>query len=770
MKNLLFPSLLLINTRYSIKGLSVVVMFFVLFSVSENVNALPTFSSTGDTATRAIAENAPRDTTIGSAFPLNTDGYDLRTIRARVRGEDGASFSAHVSTKHQWIELKTKAALDYETKNLYTVELKIYAPAREAALPVVWLEADTVTVTINITDIDLSFREGDTATRAVQENAPLGTNIGSAVTVANFDASRDDYILSGTDASSFTIDSTTGQLQTKVGLNYESKSAYSVEVIARAREVKEGSISVTINVTNVDLQFTDGDSTTRSVQENTASNRNIGSPVSASNFNRNLDRYTLSGTDANSFRIDSSTGQLKTKAALDYEVKTSYSVTVNVHAGAHVNTEDSIRVTIHVTNGPDTSCPPGWILRDNECYKIVYGAGFGEADALPPLSSEEAARLISLIQMDRIVFNEIFNASNDAQDWVELRNISDTDINLDGWQLIVSTRQGNQSVKIPIGTVLPVGELLLLRNTEQSYSDASLKTVPEDVSSLSLVDARFVLPHADFMLLLRSPTAWEDNAGNYFFGYETLETAPPLTVDTAWSRAKPNTPGSRSEAWSQDGLGTPGHRRELLGDANGDDVVNILDLVLVAAQFGASGETTADLNNDGTINIQDLVVVANAIGGGAAAAPSARALTAGHVQEWLRLANGQTTLPIQTSVSQPDFSYQRGIQVLEQLLQMLTPKETALLANYPNPFNPETWIPYQLATDSDVQITIYDMRGTLMCQLNLGHQPVGSYQTQSRAAYWDGKNSLGESVASGIYFYTLTAGDFSATRRMLILK
>ena len=104
------------------------------------------------------------------------------------------------------------------------------------------------------------------------------------------------------------------------------------------------------------------------------------------------------------------------------------------------------------------------------------------------------------------------------------------------------------------------------------------------------------------------------------------------------------------------------------------------------------------------------------------------------------------------------------------LLQMLMPKETALLANYPNPFNPETWIPYQLATASDVKITIYDARGTVVRDLDLGHRPVGVYQTRSQAAYWDGTNAFGESVASGIYFYTLTAGDFSATRRMLILK
>ena len=101
---------------------------------------------------------------------------------------------------------------------------------------------------------------------------------------------------------------------------------------------------------------------------------------------------------------------------------------------------------------------------------------------------------------------------------------------------------------------------------------------------------------------------------------------------------------------------------------------------------------------------------------------------------------------------------------------VLIPKETALLANYPNPFNPETWIPYQLSKRSDVTLTIYAVNGQVVRRLILGHQPVGMYQSRSRAAYWDGKNELGEPVASGLYFYTFTAGDFTATRKMLIRK
>ncbi len=98
------------------------------------------------------------------------------------------------------------------------------------------------------------------------------------------------------------------------------------------------------------------------------------------------------------------------------------------------------------------------------------------------------------------------------------------------------------------------------------------------------------------------------------------------------------------------------------------------------------------------------------------------------------------------------------------------PTTTGLLPNYPNPFNPETWIPYQLAAPADVRISIYAVDGKLIRTLDLGHRSVGIYESRSRAAYWDGRNTQGEPVASGVYFYTLSAGDFTATRRMFILK
>ncbi len=102
--------------------------------------------------------------------------------------------------------------------------------------------------------------------------------------------------------------------------------------------------------------------------------------------------------------------------------------------------------------------------------------------------------------------------------------------------------------------------------------------------------------------------------------------------------------------------------------------------------------------------------------------------------------------------------------------EMISPTETVLLLNYPNPFNPETWIPYQLSEPAEVTLTIYAVNGNVVRRLVLGHQPAGMYHSKSRAAYWDGRNEHGERVASGVYFYTLSAGDFIATQKMLIRK
>ena len=230
--------------------------------------------------------------------------------------------------------------------------------------------SDTITVTINVTDVAENnapvFTDGATATRSIAENTVAGTNIDTPVAATDADSDTLTYTLGGTDAASFAIVESTGQLQTKFALNYERKPTYTVIVTVSDNKGGSDSINVTINVTNVVDEgtqqqtreetvtnnapvFTEGDSTTRSIAENTVAGTNIGTAIGATDADASDTlSYSLGGTDANSFAIVSATGQLQTKAALDYETKTSYSVTITV--SDQKGGTDTITVTINVIN------------------------------------------------------------------------------------------------------------------------------------------------------------------------------------------------------------------------------------------------------------------------------------------------------------------------------------------------------------------------------------------------------------------------------------
>ena len=205
-------------------------------------------------------------------------------------------------------------------------------------------------------------------------------------------------------------------------------------------------------------------------------------------------------------------------------------------------------------------------------------------------------------------------------------------------------------------------------------------------------------------------------------------------------------------------------------DVNGDGTVNIDDLILVVESFGkaipSSADPNPDVNRDGVVDIIDVFLVFAQLDA-VPAAPVLHALTTADLRLWISQTK---SLDISDASPLPTDVVERGIVIFEQLLAMLEPTETLLLPNYPNPFNPETWIPYQLAEPADVVLHIYSVKGALVRKLTLGHQPAGMYHNRNRAAYWDGKNEHGEAVASGVYFYTLTTGNFTATRKMWIRK
>ena len=199
-------------------------------------------------------------------------------------------------------------------------------------------------------------------------------------------------------------------------------------------------------------------------------------------------------------------------------------------------------------------------------------------------------------------------------------------------------------------------------------------------------------------------------------------------------------------------------------DFNSDGNVNLSDLFfLLTLLFYSTND--GDINNDGNIDFLDLVSAAESLTESTTSeAPSikiAHTTSLDTVKAWIDIAH---------AANDGSLAFQEGMANLKRFLEAMRPDETDLLPNYPNPFNPETWMPYRLAHAADVTLTIYGTEGAMVRQLDLGYQPSGYYTDKTKAAYWDGRNNLGEPVGSGVYFYQLQAENFSATRKLVILK
>ena len=341
---------------------------------------------------------AENDTDAVGTYTARGQGADSATWS--LEGDDEADFN--ISSDG---ELTFAVVPDFENPadadgdNEYMVTVKAEAGD----------ESDTIDVTVTVTNVaeGPTFIEGATATRSVAENTAAGENIGAPVVATpDTETTIASYALGGTDAASFGIDSATGQLMTSAALDYEDQNSYSVTVTAADLADMDAMITLTITVTNVNEapEFATA-TTTRSVDENTAAGEDIGAPVTATDVDAgDTLTYTLGGTDAASFGIGGSSGQLTTSADLDFETKASYSVTVTATDAGGLS--DSIDVTIMVTDVEEGllaryDADNSGEIEKEEAIAAINDYLFGEGD--DAISKADAIEVINLYLFGELV-------------------------------------------------------------------------------------------------------------------------------------------------------------------------------------------------------------------------------------------------------------------------------------------------------------------------------------------------------------------------------
>ena len=495
--------------------------------------------------------------------------------------------------------------------------------------------SDFITVTIHVTDVydpppplpnaPPAFTEGDT-TRSIPEDTLPGVNIGRAVSATDPDGDTLTYSLSGTNAAAFAIDSSSGQLKTKAPLDYETKNQYVVRVTVFDGNGNADAITVIMHVRdvydppNTPPAFTEGDSTTRSIPEDTPPGVNIGIPVWATDVDDDTLTHSLSGENAEAFAIDSNSGQLAAEALLDYETKNRYTVVVSVSDGA--GGSDSITVIVHVTDVSEPS----------------------------------------------------------TENWPRFTEGNSTT------RSVAENTPSGQNVGAALGIAMPENPVRY---------DFSL--FGPDVQSFRVGFSENGAVH----LKTRAPLDYETK-NQYTVKIQIVvahEVKDEITVIVKVTDV------------------------DEPADFDGDGTVDLSDFFLFADAFGGT-DPRFDLDGSGTVDLSDFFLFADYFGDP---------------------ASGKLLVLAREMI---------GLQDGPQLQQ-----------NVPNPFNSETVISWFLLRPGAAHVEVFALTGQRVAVLHQGPKRAGIHRV-----HWDGRDDRGRPLASGVYLYRLVTTENVQTRKLTLLR
>ncbi len=738
---------------------------------TQTPNNAPVFTE-GTTAVRYVAENTQVRTNVGTPVSAtDQDTGDTLTYRIGINS-DAAAFTIVPNTG----QLRTGIVLDYETKASYLIT--VIVSDEEAS--------DTIGITINVTnDNDPPvFTPGYRTSIDVAETVAIGREIGTYTATDQDTSDTLIYSLSSnnsTDHNAFEIGRDDGILKTSSTLDYETKTLYALIISVSDGNNGTDSITVTINVTDVPEIIdppissrtpavrdaivaaagvaTDDDVTPedlakiRDLDLNRRDRRAITS-LSAGDFNglTRLRKLDLGYNDFTSLPE----GIFDELPALE-TLFMRYGSVSSLPPGLFDNT--TALELLSLDNNDLSSLPPG--LFDNLTKLRMLILANNDLSALPPGLFDNLTNLKQLLLYDNDLSSLPSDIFDNLTNLEELR-LGNNDLSslpsdiFDDLTNLEELRLGNNDL-----SSLPPGLFDNLTNLEElRLGNNDLSSLPPDIFDNLAKLVYLDLDHNDLSSL---PSGIFNNLVKLqllYLEHNRLSSLPPGTCNGLFDLLG---------LWLLGNLVDPMLFTVSLEKVEDGKVKAVIPLgapydvvVYIKLEHGTNPDPkvlriSTGMNESSTFTVTRTPGTTEAV----TVDIFHIVVIPAYYHTGYRFVKPSTGLPVEI------YAADTGAPSLNK---DATPNTTALLLNYPNPFNPETWLPYQLSKASDVTITIYNMRGVVVRRLVLGHQKAGFYRSRSRAAHWDGRNAIGEKVAAGVYFYTFKAGDWTATRKMLIRK